>query len=118
MLYCYNIYLCMLDVLHSVYTNQISNRSILFQIQVMTLVLEYPQLFCNFFAENLKKSLFMSLTRAVKPLTLHEKNLFQFKNQNVYYINFKLVLLFYFQKNTVTSQFNLIFNIHFTNLKR
>lgn len=66
----------MLDVRHSVYTNRISNRSILFRIQAMTLVLEYPQLFCKFFAENLKKkTLFMSLTRAVKPLTLHKKSI-------------------------------------------
>jgi len=118
MLYCYNIYLCMLDVRHSVYTNRISNRSILFQIQAMTLALEYPQLFCKFFAENLKKIIIYVIDSSSKALDLAKKNLFQSKNQNVYYINFKLVLLFDFQKNTVTSQFNLIFNIHFSNLKR
>lgn len=51
---------------HSVYTNKISNRSTWFQLQATTLVLEYPRLFCIFFAEHLKKSLFMSMTWVVK----------------------------------------------------
>jgi len=117
MLYCYNIYLCMLDVRHSVYTNRISNRSILFQIQAMTLVLEYPQLFCKLFAENLKKIIIYVIDSSSKALDLAQKTSFNQK-QNVYYINFKLVPLFDVQKNTITSQFNLIFNIYFSNLKR
>lgn len=50
-----HIYLCMPSERHSIYTDQISNKSIWFRIEVRTLVLVYLLWTCIYFAEHLQK---------------------------------------------------------------
>jgi len=75
------IYLRMPSERHSVYTSKISNKSTWFQIQATTLVLEYPQLFCIFFAEHLKKIIIYVNHSSSKALTLYKQILLDSKTK-------------------------------------